>query len=553
MIMIISTVINFTLPIISKSLIDNGILKGNFQIVLKYSILSFLLVIIDQGLSLFETRTISYSNNLFRYRLTSISIRKLMKAKMSYLDDNNFTEIVNNIQIDVNNVSRLVDQSFITRIFNVFKILGGFLGMLTIDYRLSVLVVLILPIRYFFVNYFSKIKKKDYKEYMEYSKQYFRWYGDKMDGLKEIKLSGIESIIMKQFTKLQRWLIRNNIKREMTDKLNRVTESITMKLISTIIYIIGALMIISGSFTIGGLFAFSTYSVRVISPISSLLNIKYDFAKIILSAERLFNFLDMDCEISDEEFIRLQKKDLKGEIDLRNISFSYDSNNEALKNVNFNIKSGEKVGLVGLNGSGKSTIFNLLLKICKPSKGEIYLDGINIENIKIRDLRKGISIVTQDIHLFNTTIEENISLFSKLSDEKINQSIKLSGAYDFISKIPKNAKNRIGVKGTKLSGGEKQKIAIARAFSKSCNIMLFDEATSSFDIKSEKQFNDSVLENFKENTAIFITHRPNILKELDKIIVLHKGEVVDIGVHDELLSRNHEYIEIIKTFENKYA
>ena len=546
----VSTGINFILPILNKKVIDDGLLKNDISMVIKVTILTLVLVILDQVLGLIEVKLSSYIGSMFNYKLSSMSIRKLINIDMEYINDKNFTEIMNNIDIDVRNVTKIVDESFVMRIFNIFKIIGGFIALISIDYRLSIIILLIIPLKYIITKYFTKIRKEYYKKYMDYYRNYSKWYGDKLAGIKEIQLLGIEDSIMKQFTIWQRKIIKTDIKSRMMDSTNICTDIIFLQFISAFIYIFGGFLILGKSFTIGGLFAFSTYSFRVIQQIASLFNIKYDMAKILLSSKRLFEFLDkvphQALLLGEKKCIRISKDEIQGSIEFKTVHFSYSKGNEVLKDISFNINKGEKVAIVGLNGSGKSTLLNILLKIYDPSQGDVYIDGINIKNINTKDLRKNISVVNQNSYIFNGSIRENVGLFKSIPEERINALLELSGAYDFVKELPDGIETKLGDNGGNFSGGEKQKLIISRSISKKSNILILDDATSNIDLKSENQLNQLFLNEFQGNTIIFITHRPYILKDVNKIIVLDKGVIEGIGTHDELVGWSKTYVKIIK-------
>ncbi|WP_346888570.1 ABC transporter ATP-binding protein [Clostridium sp. UBA1056] len=549
-IMIVSTGINFILPILNKKAIDDGLLKNDISMVIKVTILILVLVIIDQCLGLIEVKLSTYVGNMFNYKLSSIAVRKLINIDMGYINNKNFTEIMNNIDMDIRNITKIVDESFVMRIFNIFKIIGGFIALISIDYRLSIIILLIIPLKYIITKHFTEIRKTYYKKYMDYYKEYSKWYGDKLAGIKEIQLLGIEDSIMKQFTIWQRKIIKTDIKSRIIDSSNMCTDIIFLQFISAFIYIFGGFLILRKTFTLGGLFAFSTYSFRVIQQTASLFNIKYDMAKILLSSKRLFDFLDKvtskELSSSDKKCIRVSKDQIQGNIEFRNIHFSYSKGNEVLKDISFNISKGEKVAIIGLNGSGKSTLLDILLKIYEPSHGEVYIDGIDIKNINTRDLRKNISVINQNSYIFNGSIRENVALFKSTPDERINELLKLSGAYDFVDELDDGIEAELGNNGSNFSGGEKQKLIISRALFKKSNIVILDEATSNIDLKSENQLNQLFLNEFKENTIIFITHRPYVLKELNKIIVLDKGIIESIGTHEELVRWSKTYMKIIK-------
>lgn len=544
--MLISTGISFVLPLLVKQLMDEGLLKNSFTVVVRYSLAIFAVFTLDRLINQLQLSLISYINNIFQFRWTSIALRKLMKLKIEYLQDKNFTEIMNNIKMDVAGISKITDQSFTYRIFNILKIIGGFIGLVAINYKLSILILAFIPVRYALTSYHVKIRKEIQIKYMEHSRAYSSWYGDRMSGIKEIKLGGVSDLIMKQFVDLQRNLVKIDMKGRASENFSMITETVLFKAIEVSIYIVGCLLVIRNQFTIGGLFAFVTYSMNVLQPISSLLNMKYELSKVMLAAERLFGFLDMDCETNSRTCKRLKHDELKGKIQFRNITYSYKEGKRALDDVSFEIKSGEKIGIVGLNGSGKTTLINILLRLYEPESGEIFIDDTNIKNIKLDDYRKAISVVSQDFHIFNATIGENISLFTKLTEEEIASAASQSYASDFIDKLGEGYNTRLGVQGSGLSGGEKQRLALTRAFAKGTSILILDEATSNFDAKYEKQINHTLLHTFKDKTILIITHKPYILEMLDRIVVMNNGAISGIGNHEQLNEQNEIYRKIIK-------
>jgi ATP-binding cassette subfamily B protein len=484
---------------------------------------------------------------MFQYKWTSISLRKLFKINIAYLKDNNFTEIMSNIRMDVANISKIVDQSFLIRAINLLRVLGGFTGLMIISYKLSIIVLLIIPVRYSLVNYLIKVRKNLYQKQLEFYREYSSWYGDRLAGIKDIKLFNIENIIMGQFTKKQRNIIKNDIKLQIIDNISIITESILFEIIVGLIYIIGAKMINAEVFSVGSLLAFITYSMNVLGPISSFLGIKYDLEKIRLSANRLFEFLEMrtiDNYIGEAAYNYIETEN---HIKFNNISYSYGKDSLVLDGISFEILRGEKVGIVGVNGSGKTTILNILMRLCEPIAGEVFLNNINIAKLSTKQLRELITVVGQDMHLFQDSVHENISLFKKATDEDISNAMKISGAYEFVEKLPNGIYTKIGVSGSKFSAGERQKVGIARALLRKSEVLIFDEATSNFDLRCEFEINDILLKQYQNKTIIFVTHRPFILDKLDKIIVLNEGRLVDIGKHDDLYDRCSIYRELVQT------
>lgn len=539
--------ISMLLPQFSKQIMDNGLIAQNFSIVAKFSLFTFLLVLFDQGIGLLEIKYYTYINSIFQYSLLKRAFKHILKLKLQYFNNTNFAEIMSNVNTDVGNISRVCDKGTFIVVSQIFRIIGGIIGLVVIDWKLTILVICICPVRYITVKYFAKKRTQMIEKFIEYNRDFNAWYGDTISGVKEIKLWGIERVKTSQFNKKQRNIIKTNIKLSFLDKFNEYSENVFFQIITNSLYILGAYMVFNKSLSIGGLFAFLTYTTYVTGPISSIINIGYNFSNIIPSAKRYFKFLDLETEVdnSTSKFVRVNNIQVKGRIRFVEVSFSYESSGWGLKNIDFDIEPGEKVAVIGSNGSGKSTLINLLLRFYRPNCGKILIDDIDINDIKLRDYRKLLSVVSQDIYLFNTTIEENITIASKMDKHRIYEASKESGAHDFIEELPMKYKSQVGRNGAKLSGGQRQKIAVARAFARDTKILVFDEAMSNYDMESEYFVNDLLGKNSESKTIIVISHKPDILKLVNKIIMLDCGEIVDIGTHEELLIKNEAYRNII--------
>ena len=528
------------LPLLSKQIMDNGLLEKNLNIVVKFSVITFVLVLLEQAIGLIETKYYSYVYSIFQYSLTKTAFKHLQNLKLQYFNNINFSEIMSNVGMDVGNISRICDRGTIIIVSQIFRIIGGLVGLIIIDWRLTLVVLFVIPIRYFTVKYMAKKREMIINEFIEYNREYASWYGDVISGIKEIKLWGIDRIKTGEFIKKQRNIVKVNIKMAFLDKFNQYSETIIFQGINCALYILGAYIAFRNGLTIGGLFAFLTYSTYVLSPISAILNIGYNFTNIIPSAKRFFGFLDMETEFdaNQKKLIRIENKGISASVKFENVSFYYKEGESILDNVNISVNHGEKIAIIGANGSGKSTLINLLLRFYKPQEGKILIDGIDINDIKLRDYRNLISVVSQDLYLFNTTIEDNISIGIKHDNSIINKAAVRSGAYDFIKDMPLKYKSQVGRDGSKLSGGQRQKIAMARAFARKSKILILDEATANYDVQSEAYVNQILTTDFIDSTVIVISHKPDILSKVDKIWFVNNGSI--------------DQYENYKDFENSY-
>lgn len=304
---------------------------------------------------------------------------------------------------------------------------------------------------------------------------------------------------------------------------------------------VGVLLVIENKLTIGQLIAFQMFSGQFTGPVLRLVGLWNEFQQALLAIDRIGDILNSPLEMQSGNAITLSQ--VKGEIKIDNLSFKYNVDSPmVLKNINLEIKAGEKIGFVGRSGSGKSTIAKLIQRLYYTTEGTIFIDGIDIRNINPVWLRTNIGIVLQENYLFSGTIKDNIALpRPNISMEGIVQAAKISGAHEFISQLPKGYDTEVGERGSSLSGGQKQRIAIARALISNPRILIFDEATSSLDYESERIIKDNMNMISNGRTVIIIAHRLSTIRDCDRIVCFENGKIVEIGTHDELLSYNGYY------------
>jgi len=301
-------------------------------------------------------------------------------------------------------------------------------------------------------------------------------------------------------------------------------------------------MVMSGQMEINNFFSFLTAMMLAYQPIRSLATINMLFNQGAVGASRVFDVIDAKPSIAENNSapdLNIKKCNIKFE----NINFSYPNTEEqAIKNINISIEGGSTVALVGHSGAGKSTIINLLPRFYDPKKGKVYIDEQNISSVTLSSLRKNISMVSQDIILFDDTVHANIAYANmNASEDQIKKACDFAAATEFIEKLPKKFETIIGENGIRLSGGQKQRISIARAVLKNSPIILLDEATSSLDAESEEKVQNAVMNLTKNKTTLVIAHRLSTIIRADKIIVMNQGQVTDAGTHNELLKNSTIY------------
>jgi ABC-type multidrug transport system fused ATPase/permease subunit len=319
-------------------------------------------------------------------------------------------------------------------------------------------------------------------------------------------------------------------------------------LATTFVYWYGGRSVFAGTLTLGGLIAYSTYVGKLFGPISALVGQNQGIQAALVSIDRVFEFLDVKPEVkSAKDAVELKR--VRGQIIFDEVNFSYDGRSPILKDINLRIEPGESVALVGGSGSGKSTIASLLLRFYDPKKGSVRIDGRDLRNINLASLRSHTGVVSQDVTLFNTTILENIRYGRHgASDDEVIAAAYLANIGQFIEEfLPDKFDTVVGERGARLSGGQKQRINVARVILKNPAILILDEATSALDSESERSV-QAVLDYLMQGrTTLIIAHRFSTIKNVDRIVVLDSGQIVEVGTHEQLYESGGLYRQLYDT------
>ena len=410
------------------------------------------------------------------------------------------------------------------------------------NWKLALFALLMMPLAAFVAKSLGKRIGKATKESLTLNESLTKYLTEMLKGSRMIKIFQQEKFESNRAGKIleENMHIRNKVGFIMI-RATPIMELLTGIMIAGFIYYSG-FMIMSGEMGINNFFSFLTAMMLAYQPVRSLATINMLFYQGATGAETVFKILDAKPNIKEIDSQPDLKID-KGDIEFNNVSFLYPKTEaEAVKNINISIKGGSTAALVGHSGAGKSTIINLLPRFFDPKEGEIHIDRQNISNVKLSSLRKNISMVSQDIILFDDTVRANIA-YAKLdaSEKQIKEACDFAAASDFIEALPKKYETTIGENGIRLSGGQKQRISIARAVLKNSPIILLDEATSSLDSESEEKVQNAIINLTKNKTTLVIAHRLSTIIRADKIFVLNQGKIIDIGTHNELLKNSMIY------------
>lgn len=537
----IFALVNLIPPYLQKIMLDDVIIPGKLPL-LKWIILAILLLhilsAVFQGVRSYQ---LSWLGQKIIYDLRSQVYSHLQSLGLSYYDRHMTGAIMNRVTGDTQSIQGFIVNGVQEVIVQIFTLIIIAVAMFVLDPRLALFVLIPTPFIYFGTIYFRKGIRKIYNRIWRRRSNLSSILGGAIPGIKVVKAFTQEQYEKDKFHEALANYFTEEIRAIRYRSIFFPIINIATTIGAVLIWGYGGYRVISvGDITIGTLTVFIGYVWRFYMPIQSLSHLSEQFEGATTAAERVFEVLDHEPEFKetiDTVESSSKKLDIDGNIEFENVSFHYRAEDEVLKNINLRINAGEMIGLVGASGSGKSTLVNLIPRFYEVSEGNIYIDGKDIMDYNLGALRSQIGVVLQEPYLFYGTIAENISYGRPSATmEEIVWAAKAANAHKFIMTFPDGYDTIIGERGVGLSGGEKQRISIARAILKNPKILILDEATSSVDTETEKLIQEAIDRLIKNRTTIAIAHRLSTLKNADRIIVLEDGNLVEEGTHDELMS-----------------
>ena len=508
-----------------------------------------ILAFATKGISMYLAKVImiKVAHNVQK-NIQSDLVNSLVKADTKLIDKKHSGKFISHLTFDVGLITNLVS----TGLLNVTKDTLTLIGLLSVmfyqNWKLSLVALIMIPLAGFFAKNLGKRMGKVTTELQEKAGNLTTYLFEIFKNHKLIKIFQKENYEDKRSDKFLNELKEKSKKTQIVlVRASPIMETLTGIMIASLIFYSGKL-IISNELSINNFFSFLAAMMLAYQPVRSLATLNITINQSLSASKRVLPIIDHKNEIfeknSDQEL-----KIVQGDIDFKNVNFKYDTKEDsALNLINLKIKGGKMTSLVGYSGAGKSTILNLIPRYYDCNSGDILIDKQSIYKSKLSSLRKNISLVSQDVTLFDDTIKNNIAYADlNASEDEIKKVAKLSFADDFIQKLPDKYDALIGENGLRLSGGEKQRISIARAMLKKSKIILLDEATSSLDAETENKIQQALSILIKDRTAVVIAHRLSTILNSDSIYVINNGKVVENGTHSELLSNS----EIYKSFYQK--
>ena len=519
-------------------------------------VIMFCAYIIRAGSQLIQARVAAKLAQNTVYHIRRDLFNKISKLPISYTDRHRHGDIMSRLTNDAENVSTAMSQSLTALFSGVLTLIGALVMMLYYSWIVTLVAVVTIPLTILVSSTLAKFMRKYFIRRQRLLGQLNGQIEEMVTGYKTVMAYGKEPEAIEKFGEISNNFRSCSISARVWGSIMGPVMNFIGNLQYVLIAAVGGYLILNtdpvtgAAFTIGSVQAMLQYSKKFSHPINMIANQYSTILTALAGAERIFEILDSKPEI-DEGKEKIDISALRGDIEFKDIDFSYVEGEKVLKGLNLSVKAGQKVAIVGATGSGKTTIVNLLTRFYEPDSGSITVDGIDITTIPKADLRHAIAIVLQDTVLFSDTIEKNIRYGKEnATDEDIRRATHTSYADFFIDRLPEGYSTELAESGSNLSQGQRQLLSISRAVLADPRILILDEATSSVDTRTEMHIQKAMVALMKNRTSLIIAHRLSTIRDADMIVVLNHGVIVETGSHEELLALGGEYH---KLYSNQFA
>ena len=528
-------------PYLLKVTVDDYIRPKDYQGMIFLVILMFFSLLLEV---VFQFLFVFYANLLGQKVIKDLRVKlfnKILHFKMAYFDRTAVGRLVTRSVSDIETIASIFSQGLFMIIADLLKMVLVAGVMLYVDWSLSVIVFSVLPIILYATRLFQKSMKKAFEEVRIQVANLNSFVQERISGIKIVQLFSREKIEYDNFVSINKKHKKAWLKTVWFNSIFFPVAEISSSITIGLLVWYGGLNVISGGdVSLGTIFLFIQMSQMLFRPLRQIADKFNSLQMGMVAAERIFEILETHSNIEDKG--TLKPSQINGNICLEKLGFSYTQGERIINDISLKIKSGETIALVGATGAGKSTIINLISRFYEFDSGDITIDGISIRKYDLKSLRNKVSVVLQDVFLFADSLFNNITLFdSRISKDKVIKAAKNIGVHDFIESLPNGYDYNVKERGVMLSTGQRQLIAFLRAYISEPSILVLDEATSSVDSYSEEIIQKAIDTLTKGKTSIIIAHRLATVKNADRIVVMHKGDIVEQGTHDELLKFKDGY------------
>ena len=527
-------------PYLVQYTLDHYVAKPNVSMLLYMTIVLIVLLLSE---AFFQFADSFLTNRLGQYIIKDLRVqlyKHIINLRLKYYDQTPIGTLVTRAVSDIEVIADIFSEGLIVIIGDLLKITVIFFVMLFLNFKLTLIILSPIPFLFVATYIFKKAVQASFQEVRTQVARLNAFVQEHITGMNIVQIFNREKAEMKQFEEINAKHRDANIRSILAYSIFFPVVEILSSVSLGLLVWWGGRGILQGTTSIGELIAFIMYINMLFRPIRQLADRFNTLQMGMVSSERVFKVLDTN-EIIENKGV-LHAENVKGNVEFKNLWFAYNEEDWILKNISFSVKQGETIALVGATGAGKSSVINLLNRFYEYNKGGISIDNIDVRDYELTSLRKNIGVVLQDVFLFSDTLANNISLNNpEITREQIVEAAKVVGAHDFIIKLPNGYDYNAMERGTMLSVGQRQLISFIRAYVYNPKILVLDEATSSIDTESEKLIQNAIDLLTKNRTSIIIAHRLATIQKADKIIVMDKGEIIEMGNHQELLKQNGQY------------
>jgi ATP-binding cassette subfamily B protein len=537
-------------PWLVKVAIDRYIAAGNLAALPRLAAIYGLLLLAVFAAEYLQTWTLQVTGQNIMFDLRTEIYAKLQRLDVRYYDRNPVGRLMTRVTSDVDALNELFASGIITVFNDIFMLLGITGIMLAMNWRLALVTFTVLPLIVLVTQWFRRNARESYRKVRGLVARINAFLQENITGMSTVQLFRREALNFRRFDAIDRAHRDANIESIFYYAVFYPAIELVGALASALIIWSGGASVLRGALTLGALVAFLQYAQRFFGPISDMSEKFNTLQSAMASSERVFTLLDEPIAIVNPAAPAARPADARGHIVFDRVTFGY-GDEPVLRDISFDVKPGERVGIVGATGSGKTTLINLLLRFYDVTSGRITIDGVDVRQMDLAELRGLFSLVLQDVHLFSGTIADNIRLGnSAIDDERVRAAAEAVRASTFIERLPGGYDAAVAERGSTLSVGQKQLLSFARALAFDPAVLILDEATSSVDTETELLIREALRALMTGRTTIAIAHRLSTIQDMDKILVLHKGVLRESGTHQELLAARGIYY---KLFELQYA
>ncbi len=548
---IMSSVAGILPSILTGKIIDEGLIGRSMKLLIFYIAASFGVTLMASLIGVAESYINTWIAQHITYDMRNMMYRHLQRMSQRFYTSNNQGDIITRMTSDIDGVESVITNTFKSILSNSITLIFALVAMFQKNWILAILGIIVIPLFVIPTRSAGKTRWTLTNEAQQCNDEVNGILNETLSvsGQLLVKLFGKENEEYERYKSVNSKMIGLNIKERMAGRwffmvLNTVTNIGPM-----LLYLVGGVLIMKydSSLTVGDITVLVALLGKTYMPVNSLLNIQVDWMRAMALFSRIFDYYDMEVEIKEPKDPKIPEH-ITGEVEFRHVDFSYDPDRQILKDVSFKLESNKSMAIVGPSGSGKSTIINLIPRLYDVCAGSVMFDGIDVREMDLAKLRSSVGVVSQETYLFNGTIRDNLRYANpSATEEEMIEACKKANIYDFIQAQEKGLDTMVGNRGLKLSGGEKQRISIARVLLKDPKLLIFDEATSALDSISESKIQEAIDPIIKERTSILIAHRLSTILAADKIYVLKDGQIVESGQHKDLVRAGGVYTELYET------